>query len=181
MQRRYRKPKPQKDLVRQFRANQYIQAPQVFLIDEQNNQIGPTSTQVALEKARQAELDLVEVSPRSKPPVAKIMDYGQYKYETEKKMRKVKAHQKTSELKSIRLSFRIKGKDLETKKNQALKFLADGHKVKIDIILKGREKAHKPMAFDSMKKFINSLDENIKTIQPVTGQGGLITATITKQ
>lgn len=181
MQRRYRKPKPKKDLAKQFRTNERIRVPQVFLIDENNNQIGPTDTNKALAQARAAELDLVEVSPLAKPPVARIMDYGQYKYESEKKMRKAKAHQKTSELKSIRLSFRIKGKDLETKKNQALKFLADGHKVKIDIILRGREKAHKPMAFDNMKEFIDSLEENIKTIQAPTGQGGTITATITKE
>ena len=79
---------------------------------------------------------MVEVYPLADPPVAKIIDYGQYKYETEKKLRKVRAHQKTSELKSIRLSFRIKGKDLETKANQAIKFLENGHKVKIDIVLK---------------------------------------------
>lgn len=180
MQRRYRKPKPKKDIVKRFRINERIRVPQVFLIDQDNNKLGIINTQEAIKKAQETELDLVEVSPLSRPPVAKIMDYGQYRYETEKKVRKAKAHQKTSELKAIRLSFRIKGKDLETKQKQALKFLEDGHKVKIDIILRGREKAHKPIAFDNIKKFIESMGENIKIIQPVTGQGGQITATISK-
>lgn len=180
MQRRYRRPKPKKDLFKHFRTNQYIRVPQVFLIDQENNKIGTLKTPEALKRAQAAELDLVEVSPKSHPPVAKIMDYGQYKYETEKKTRKSKAHQKTSELKSIRLSFRIKGKDLDTKQNQALKFLADGNKVKIDIILKGREKAHKNIALENMAKFIKSLGEEIKILQPVTTQGGQITATVTK-
>jgi translation initiation factor IF-3 len=180
MQRRYRKPKPKKESFKHFRINERIRAPQIFLIDAEGNKIGLTNTLQALEKARAAELDLVEVSPLAKPPVAKIMDYGQHKYETEKKMRKSKAHQKIAELKSIRLSFRIKGRDLETKQSQALKFLNDGNKVKINIILKGREKAHKNMALQNMQEFINSLGENVKIVQPVIGQGGQITATVTK-
>ena len=106
------------------------------------------------------------------------MDYGQYKYELEKQLRKNKAHQKVSELKSVRLSFRIKGQDLETRKNQAANFLAEGHKVKIEIILKGREKAHKDLAIENIKKFIASLGKNIKIIQPIACQGGQITVTI---
>jgi len=180
MQRRYRKPKPKKQQMKRLRYNQFIQAPQLFLINQNGSKIGIIDTPKALMQAQAAELDLVEVSPLSKPPVAKIMDYGQYKYETEKKLRKAKAHQKTSELKSLRLSFRIKGKDLETKRSQALKFIEDGHKVKIDIILRGREKAHKPLAIENLKKFVESLGQQIKTIQPINMQGGQITTTIAK-
>ncbi len=180
MQRRYRKPKPKKDLIKKFRSNENIKAPQVFLIDQNDNKLGIMATEEALTKAREIELDLVEVAPKAEPPVAKIMDYGQYKYETEKKVRKAKAHQKTAELKSIRLSFRIKGKDLETKANQAIKFLEEGNKVKIDIILKGREKAHKPIAIENMQKFIENLNINLKIVQPITSQGGQISTTITK-
>lgn len=180
MQRRYRKPKPQKDLIKKFRINLQIKAPEVFVINENNEKTGVVKLSEALRQAREAEMDLVEVSPLAQPPVVRIMNYGQYKYETEKKLRKVKAHQKTSELKSLRLSFRIKGKDLETKQTQALKFLNDGNKVKIDIILRGREKAHKPLAHDNLKKFIDSLGQDIKIVQPITGIGGQITATVTK-
>ena len=180
MQRRYRKPKPKKELVKKFRANHQIRVPEVFLIDENNTQVGPMSTGQALKKAMDAELDLVEVSPKGNPPVARIMDYGQYKYETEKKIRKAKAHQKKSELKAVRLSFRIKGHDLEVKQKQALKFLDDGHKVKINTVLKGREKAHKDIAVENMQSFITSLGEDIKIVQPVSKQGGQINATVSK-
>ncbi len=180
MQRRYRKPKPKKDLIKKFRSNENIKVPQIFLIDQNDNKLGVMSIDEALAKAREVELDLVEVAPKAEPPVAKIMDYGQYKYETEKKIRKAKAHQKTAELKSIRLSFRIKGKDLETKAKQAIKFLEEGNKVKIDIILKGREKAHKPIAIENMQKFIDDLNINLKIVQPISSQGGQITTTITK-
>ena len=180
MQRRYRKPKPKKDLAKQFRANLRIKVPQVFLIDQDGKKLGVIDTQAALKKAQAAEMDLVEVAPLAKPPVAKIMDYGQYKYETEKKLRKNRAHQKTAELKSIRLSFRIKGKDLETKQKQTLKFLEDGHKVKVNIILKGREKAHRSIALSNIQEFIKSLGEDIKIVSPVTSQGGQITATLAK-
>ena len=178
MQRRYRKPRPQKSLIKKFRANHQIKATRLFVIDETGTRIGEFSKDEALKKAIDKELDLVEVSPNSDPPVAKIMDYGQYKYETEKKIRKAKAHQKTTEQKSIRLSFRIKGHDLETKMKQAKKFLDAGHKVKIETILRGREKAHKPLAIENINKFTASLGEKIKIIQPVTAQGSQITTII---
>lgn len=180
MQRRYRKPRPKKDLIKKFKANHQIKAPKLMLVDNENNSLGILTLGEALAKAESLELDLVEVSPLADPPVAKIMDYGQYKYETEKKIRKAKAHQKTSELKAIRLSFRIKGKDLETKRKQAEKFLAEGNKVKIDVILRGREKAHKPLAIENLNKFVESLGKNIKILQPISAQGGQITTTITQ-
>jgi len=180
MQRRYRKPKPRKDPFKKFKVNQQITARQLLVIGPEGEKLGILSLEEALAKAQEHELDLVEVYPLADPPVAKIIDYGQYKYETEKKLRKARAHQKTSELKSIRLSFRIKGKDLETKANQAIKLSENGHKVKIDIILKGREKAQKDIALENLKQFIESLGEEIKIIQPISMQGGQITATVAR-
>lgn len=184
MQRRYRKPKPKPSLVKKFKMNESIRAPRVFVIDEKGNQLGAMETKEALKMSSEKELDLVEVSPVAEPPVVKIMDYGHYKYETEKKIRKARAHQKSSEQKAIRLSFRIKGNDLETRRKQATKFLEDGNKVKIDMILRGREKAHKNLARENMQKFIDSIAEEvgeIKNIQPISTQGGQINAIITKQ
>ncbi|OGG89536.1 translation initiation factor IF-3 [Candidatus Kuenenbacteria bacterium RIFCSPLOWO2_12_FULL_42_13] len=178
MQRRYHKPRPQKESAKPMKVNQEIRVPEVRLIDESGNNVGVVKMEEALRRAHLVDLDLIEVFPNSTPPVAKIMDYGQYKYELEKQLRKNKAHQKVSELKSVRLSFRIKGQDLETRKNQAANFLAEGHKVKIEIILKGREKAHKDLAIENIKKFIASLGKNIKIIQPIACQGGQITVTI---
>ncbi len=148
------------------------------MINESGDNIGIVSLSSALKSAADAELDLIEVFPLASPPVAKIMDYGQYKYELEKQSRKNKAHQKTSELKSVRLSFRIKGQDLETRKRQATEFLSDGHKVKIEMILKGREKAHKDLAINNLKNFIAELGNNLKIIQPITCLGGQITAIV---
>lgn len=163
-----------------MRVNEKITAPEVRLIDETGDNVGVVSLNEAKKRAMEAELDLIEVFPLATPPVAKIMDYGQYKYELEKQSRKNKAHQKISELKSVRLTFRIKGQDLETKKKQAIFFLSEGHKVKIETILKGREKAHRDIALENIKNFITSLGENIKTIQPISQQGGQITTTICK-
>lgn len=180
MQRRYRKPRPQFDPIKKFRVNEQIKVPRVFLIDERGQKIGEMNFIDALNQARDAELDLVEVSPLINPPVVKIMDYGQYRYETEKKIRKAKAHQKIAETKAIRLSFRIKGKDLETRKNQALNFLNDGNKVKIDLILKGREKAHRDLAINNLREFIRSLGPEVKTLSPISTMGGQITTTVDK-
>ncbi len=178
MQRRYRKPKPQKETIKELRVNNKITAPEVRLIDENGSNIGVISLGEAQQRALSAELDLIEVFPLASPPVVKIMDYGQYKYEIEKQNRKNKAHQKVSELKAVRLSFRIKGQDLETRKDQAAEFLAAGHKVKIEIILKGREKAHKDLAIENLKNFIASLGANLKIVQPVACLGGQITAIV---
>jgi translation initiation factor IF-3 len=180
MQRRYRKPRPEKEIIKKFRFNEEIRVPQVFLIDDTGEQIGAINTSEALNRARDKELDLVEVNPLANPPVVKIMDYSQYRYEMEKKMRKAKAHQKAPELKAIRLTFRIKGKDLETRIKQALDFLGAGHKVKIELILKGRERAHASLALDKVKEFIAALGPDIKIVQPICLQGGLINVVLDK-
>jgi len=180
MQRRYHKTKPKKETIKALHVNGEITAPEVRLIDENGENIGVLKLDEALARAQTAELDLIEVFPRAIPPVAKIMDYGQYKYEMEKQLRKNKAHQKVSELKAIRLSFRIKGQDLETRRTQAIEFLDDGHQVKIEIILKGREKAHKDIALENMRNFISSLGNDIKFVQTVICLGGQITAIIRK-
>lgn len=177
MQRRYRKFKPQQKALKQFNINEQIKNERLLVVDENGGQLGLLDRGKAIALAREKELDLIEVSPLSNPPVAKIMDYGQYKYENEKKMRKAKAHQKVSELKSIRLSFRIKGQDLENKQKQARKFLSEGHKVKIEIILRGREKAHKNLALENLKKFVSGIGQ-VKTVEPIESQGGQITTTI---
>lgn len=180
MQRRYRKSKPKKEELKSFRINEKIFAPKILLINEDGGSSGIVATHDALAKARESGLDLIEVNPVSNPPVARIMDFGQYKYELEKKNRKTKAHQKTSETKALRLTFRIKGQDLELRRSQTLKFLSEGNKVKIDIVLHGREKAHRHLALDNIKNFISSLGNDIKIIQPVSSQGEQISAILSK-
>lgn len=157
---------------KRIRMNEMIRIPEIFLIDENGVSQGVTPTSRALQQAKDVDLDLVEVNPKAQPPVCKIMDYGKIKYEQEKQAHKQKMANKKLEIKGIRLSFKIKGNDLETRLNQTRKFLADGHQVKIEMILRGREKAHAANAKSSLHSFVNQLGEDIKVIQPVQQQGG---------
>lgn len=114
----------------------------------------------ALNLAREQDLDLVEIVPNIKPPVCKIMDFGKFKYEKEREGRIQKAKQKkTNELKGIRISFREGEHDLNFKKKSAIKFLNAGCKVKIELIVKGREKAHFDLADEKLQGFLNKINK----------------------
>jgi len=141
------------------------------LIDENNKQLGTINTEEALRLAEERGFDLVEVSPKSNPPVCKILDYGAYQYRLEKAERKQRARQKKIEVKGMRVSFKIGKHDLEIRKKQALKFIEKGDKVKLEMILRGREMAHQDIAREIISKFIESLGENIRIEQPLTRQG----------
>ena len=166
------KPKPKK----RFRVNRQIRVPEVFLIDEDGENVGNVNTSEAIKRAVELELDLVEVNPTAKPPVAKIMDYGQFKYEKEKKAHKQRQAQKKVDTKGIRLSVRISKNDFQLRIKQALKFFEKGHKVKIDLILKGRERQHPEKAVETINNFIANLEQNkklnIEREQDLTKQGG---------
>jgi len=133
--------------------------------------LGVIKTQDALQRAKNVELDLVEVNPKARPSVCKIMDFGKYKYEQDKQAHKQKVATKNTEIKGIRLTFKIKGKDLEVRLERAKKFLSNGHQVKIEMILKGREKAHFNNAKEIVQNFVAQLGE-IKVISPLNRQGG---------
>lgn len=107
--------------------------------------------------ADEHELDLVEIAPVANPPVCKIMDYGKYLYQLEKRERKQRASQKKVDIKGIRISLKMGEHDLEVRRNQTNKFLEAGHKVKVEMILRGREKAHQPQAYDRIQQFKASL------------------------
>ncbi|MFH1030049.1 MAG: translation initiation factor IF-3 [bacterium] len=166
---------------KELKFNNAIRASLVNLIDEENNFLGPTDIRKALFMAKERGYDLVEVSPKANPPVAKFIDYGEYKYKKEKQEQKNKARQKKIDMKGIRLSLRISKHDLELRKMKTLEFISDGHKVKIDLLLKGREREHKILAAEIVNNFIADLSENVKIEQPIQRQGGLITAIITKR
>jgi translation initiation factor IF-3 len=121
----------------------------------------------ALQLAREKGLDLVEISPKAVPPVVKIMDFGKYQYQKSKEDRQNKSKQKKSDIKGIRISVRANEHDLNFKKNQAEKFLGKGQKVKIEIVLKGREKAHKDLARENLLKFINRISIPTKIEQEI--------------
>ena len=156
MRRTFRRPKP-KPQVEFYRTNLQIRVPEVRVIDDEGEMLGVMPLARALELAREQELDLVEVSPKAQPPVAKITDYGRMRYQKEKELQKQKVKQKKIEVKDIRLSLRISPHDLEMRAEQATKFLERGDKLKIEILLKGREKQHAGKATAIMKDFINGL------------------------
>ncbi|MDU5504826.1 MAG: translation initiation factor IF-3 [Anaerococcus vaginalis] len=123
-------------------------------MDEDGSQIGLVSKDEALDMAYDKHLDLVLMSPNAKPPVARIMDYGKFKYEQEKKAKENKKKQKTTQTKETRFSLNIEDHDLATKANQTKKFLNNGDKVKVSVRFKGRELGHKNLGYDLLDKFI---------------------------
>jgi translation initiation factor IF-3 len=178
MRRKWQKAKPKED-KKKFFSNRQIRVPEVFLIDENGISIGNMPTSKALAMAEDAGLDLVEVNPKLNPPVVKIIDLGQLKYETEKKEHKQKVQQKKIDTKGIRLSIRISDHDFEFRLNQAKKFLSKGDKLKIDLVLKGREKQHPEKARETINNFVQKLEKteglNVFTEQGLTKQGGRFT------
>lgn len=121
----------------------------------------------AINIAKEQMLDLVEIAPKAVPPVCKIMDFGKYQYQKSKEERQNKSKQKKTDIKGIRISARIDDHDLDFKKNQTEKFLKKGDKVKIEVILKGREKAYQDLARRSLLDFIHSLAIPYKVEQEI--------------
>jgi translation initiation factor IF-3 len=162
-----------------FKANTQIKALEVFLIDENNEPIGKMSTEKAVQLAADASLDLVEVNPKANPPVVKIVNLGQLKYEREKQAHKQKMQQKKTETKNIRLSFRISDHDLDMRVAQAEKFLAKENKIKVELILRGRERQYAQKAAEIVRNFVAKLqakpDFVVEAEQPLTNQGGRFT------
>lgn len=157
MRRRFKPRKPQQFQQPRYRVNERIRIPRVSVIDENGVKLGEMPSFEALELARSRELDLVEVAPNTQPPVCKIMDYGKFQYAQAKKS-KSQTTQKKTETKGIRIGIRTDTHDLEFKKKQAEKFLSKGNKVKIEIRLRGREKAHQDLARRNLKDFSASIE-----------------------
>ena len=153
------KPEPKKT----FFYNAGITAPEILVLGSEGQMLGVMKPADAMRIAKEQELDLVLINPKSTPPVAKIIDFGQFKYQQEKEERLKVAHAHITEVKGIRLSLRISPHDMENRQNQTIKFLNNGDKVKIEIFLKGREMQQKSMARAIIEKFIN----NVNAILPV--------------
>ena len=124
------------------------------------------SKQEALKAAKDAELDLVEISPDADPPVAKIVDWGKFNYQRTKQLQKNKRNAKISELKQMRFSLKISDHDIEVKLRKVSSFLAEGDKVRISVIYRGRELAHKELGYKLMDRLVAELGENVVTDQP---------------
>lgn len=122
--------------------NGQIRDKEVRVIGENGDQLGIMSSREAMKLAQEAELDLVKIAPKAQPPVCKIIDYGKYRYELARKEKEAKKKQKTVEVKEVRLSPNIETNDLNTKVNNAKKFITKGNKVKVTLRFRGREMAH---------------------------------------
>lgn len=129
------------------------------MIDTDGTMLGVMPTEKALELATEKKLDLVNISPNAKPPVCKILDYGKYRYELQKKEKEARKKQKTTQVKEIRLSTFIEEHDVQVKANTASKFLKDGDKVKVSLRFRGRERDYKDKGMAVMQSFAEIVSE----------------------
>ncbi len=139
------------------RINREIRARELRVIGESGGMLGVMPTRSALDIARDAGLDLVEISPNADPPVAKIVDWGKYQYQQTKAQAKQKRNSRQGEVKEMRIGLKIGVGDLETKLKKVREFLADGSKVKLQLVFKGREMAHKDLGFAKLDDILESL------------------------
>lgn len=151
-------PRRQK-ISKSIRINQEIKAEQLRVIGTNGKQLGIMSLSEALGAADDAGVDLIEISPNSDPPVAKIVDWGKYQYQKMKEQQKNRRHTKTMELKQIRLGLKIGANDLNIKLRKIREFLGVGHKVKILIFFRGREMAHQELGYEMIDKIITQLED----------------------
>ena len=142
-----------------LRINEQIRVREVRLIDDEGEQKGIVPTIEALRMAKEQELDLVEVAPQANPPVCKILDYGKYRFEQEKKLRDSKKNQKQLKLKEIRMQPKIGSGDLDFKSKHIQEFLTEGNKVKVTIRFRGRELAHTELGYDVLKEVLKRLND----------------------
>lgn len=141
-----------------LRINDQISVREVRLIDGGGNQMGIISTREAMDMAKDAGGDLVEIAPNASPPVCKILDYGKYKFELEKRQKESRKKQKLLKLKEIRMQPKIEKHDLAFKSKHVQEFLDDGNKVKVTIRFRGRELAHTELGRGVLERLIQNLD-----------------------
>ena len=151
--------------------NEQIRDREIRLIGEDGEQLGIMSAREAMKIAQEAELDLVKIAPAAKPPVCKIIDYGKYKYEQARKEKEAKKKQKTVEVKEVRLPPNIDTNDLNTKINNAKKFISKGNKVKVTLRFRGREMAHVQQSKHILDDFAETLADVAVVEKPAKMEG----------
>jgi translation initiation factor IF-3 len=153
--RRFDRRPPERDTTR---INERIRVPKVRLIGAEGEQLGIVEIAEAMRRAQEADLDLVEVAPGSKPPVTRLLDYSKYKYEQEQKQKAARKHQQQVNVREIKLRPKIASHDYETKKGHVERFLRQRNKVKITIMFRGREQAHPERGRDLLQRLFEDLD-----------------------
>jgi len=159
------------------RVNHQIRAKEVRVLGPEGENIGVLALSAAIERAQNEGLDLIEISPNANPPVAKIMDYGKFSYEQQKKRKETKAKSHTTETKSVQVKIGTGENDLNLKANKAAAWLKEGHRVKVDLFLWGRYK-YMEFAFlkERLERFLKLIPEEFKLADPIAkGPKGLTT------
>ena len=151
--------------------NEQIRDKEVRLIGADGEQLGIMSPREAMKLAQEADLDLVKIAPKAQPPVCKIIDYGKYRYELARKEKEAKKKQKTVEVKEVRLSPNIETNDLNTKVNNAKKFISKGNKVKVTLRFRGREMAHMSKTKYILDDFAEKLADIAAVDKPAKVEG----------
>jgi translation initiation factor IF-3 len=165
---RRRKTPNNRDLTK---TNEQIRFPQIRVIDSDGSQLGVITPREALTIAQEKELDLVLVSETAKPPVCKIMDYGKYKYERDKKLKEAKKKQHNADVKEVKMRYKIEEHDYNVRVKNAQRFLKSGDKVKATVSFRGREIQHSNLAIDLLKKMAADLDDVAEVQQSPKREG----------
>ena len=151
--------------------NEQIDVPEVRVIDAEGGQVGILSIDDALEQSMDAGMDLVEVSPKANPPVCRMMDFGKFKYQQSKRQHAARQNQKIIHLKEVKMKPKIEEHDFQFKVRNALRFLDEGDKVKVNIMFFGRMMAHRDLGIVLLEKFQNAIGEAGIIEQPIRNEG----------
>lgn len=149
----------QQRFEKRLRLNNQIRVPEIQVIDDQGQQLGVMPVYEALKLANDKNLDLVEVGPQAKPPLAKIMDFGKYMYQKEKKERGQKSKSASQEIKTVKIGFKTEIHDMMVRASQADKFLKKGHKVRLQLTLRGKEREMANLGREKLIKFLELISE----------------------
>lgn len=157
------------------RVNNRIRVPEVRLVDDEGNMVGVVKTEEAIRMAEEKGLDLVEVASTAHPPVCKLMDFGQYKYELTKKAKEAKKKQRIVKVKEIKVRPKTDEGDLQTKCNRIRTFLGNGDKVKVSVFFRGRERAHMEVGFKVINRMKEILGDEVDIEKDAAREGHTIT------
>lgn len=167
--------------ISELMINGQIRDKEVRVIGQDGEQLGIMSSKEAMKLALEAELDLVKIAPKAQPPVCKIIDYGKYRYEAARKEKEAKKKQKTVEIKEVRLSPNIDTNDLNTKMNNAKKFIGKGNKVKVTLRFRGREMAHVQQSKHILDDFAEALSDIASVEKPAKMEGRSMSMVLTEK
>ncbi len=167
--------------ISELMINEQIRDKEVRVIGSDGQQLGIMSAREAQKLATEAELDLVKIAPKAQPPVCKIIDYGKYRYEQARKEKEARKKQKTVEIKEVRLSPNIDTNDLNTKVNNARKFLSKGNKVKVTLRFRGREMAHVQQSKHILDDFAKLVEDLAVVEKPAKLEGRNMSMVLTEK